>query len=115
MGVPCLSPGSDACDWSAAKHQKTSADDGKSMKISNPKSMRKERLVIGETPGEVSSHNAVGGRMVVPIASDNSLFSCHMIRNRVSDWHFNVLLPPRFLPPSHLRHDSIHMDPRWVL
>jgi len=72
------------------------------MKISNPKSMRKERLVIGETSGEVSSHNAVGGRMVVPIASDNSLFCCHMIRNRVSDWHFNVLLPRRFLPPSHL-------------
>src|SRR6266498_4812036 len=98
--MPGLSPGSHARDWNAAKHQETSADDGKSMKISNPKSMRKERLVTGETPGEVSSHNAARGRMVLPIASDNSLVGCHLIPNSVSAWHIYVL-PLRHFLPSH--------------
>src|SRR5213593_506370 len=98
MGMPGLSPGPHARDWGARKDHKTSTDDGKSMKRSTPKSVCRARLVAGETVGEVSSHNPADGRIIVSIASSDTLVGCHMIRNSVSDRYSCVLPPPNSLP-----------------
>src|SRR5438093_11028171 len=98
MGMPGLPPGPHARDWGARKDHKTSTDDGKHMKSSNPQSVCRARLVAGETVGEVSSHNPADARIIVSIASSDTVAGCHMSRNSLADGRFCVLPPPHFLP-----------------